>query len=110
MLVVLHFETMIANDTHLQVLQLWAVELNDSSTIQTDQMIMMRHVYVIFCIAIGKLAFHGNACLNQKLQRPENGGRINLPPFLPQMIVQFIDSVVPVQFQKFANNEFSLRR
>lgn len=108
MFVIFHFKPMALYDSHLQVFQPGAVELNDFSAMQTDQMIVMRNVDVVLGITVCKLTFDGNASLNQKFQCAEDGRGVDLFPFFLKVRVQLIDSIVPVELEKLAHDELAL--
>src|SRR5262245_22591559 len=82
-LVIFHFETVTSHNFHLQIFQLGAIELDDFPAMQTDQMIVVRNVDVVFCISIRELTFYGNSSLYEQFQRSKDRGRIDIFPLLP---------------------------
>lgn len=82
-----HIKTEPANNLSLYVFQFATIKFNDLAATQTDEMIVMRDVHVVFRVSVGKLPFHSHSCLNEKLQGAVDCRGIDPLPFAAQALV-----------------------
>lgn len=108
MLVIVHIKAMSLHNFHLHLFEFRAVEFNDLAAGQTNQMIMMCHIDIELGVPVRKLPFHSNPGLHQEFECSEDGGWIDVLPLFAQMFVEFIDSVMSVELEKFPDDELPL--